>query len=47
LLHNIPTKWLEHGHHWLVLHGRYVCKAKKPLCDKCIVKEWCEYYASK
>ena len=46
LLKNIPQKWLEHAHHWLVLHGRYVCKARKPLCEECSVKEWCEYYAN-
>ncbi len=47
LLSHIPAKWLEHGHHWLVLHGRYICKARKPLCDECPVNEWCEYYNNK
>lgn len=35
LLANIPDKWLKYAHHWLILHGRYVCKARKPLCDIC------------
>jgi len=46
LLINIPKKWLEHAHHWLVLHGRYICKARKPLCETCPVNKWCEYYRS-
>jgi len=44
LLVNIPKKWLEHAHHWLVLHGRYTCKARKPLCSVCDVNQCCEYY---
>ena len=43
LLSIIPKKWLLHAHHWLVLHGRYVCKSRKPLCSKCIVQDLCEY----
>ena len=39
----IPAKWKKHAHHWLILHGRYVCKARKPECGKCIVRQWCEY----
>jgi endonuclease-3 len=31
------------AHHWLILHGRYVCKARTPLCGECPVIEWCEY----
>jgi endonuclease III len=40
----IPKKWKPKAHHWLVLHGRYICKARKPLCDKCLVKKYCEYF---
>jgi len=43
LLKNIPDKWLQHAHHWLILHGRYICKARKPLCSKCNIYEYCEY----
>jgi endonuclease III len=40
----IPKKWLTHGHHWLILHGRYTCKARKPLCSECPIKNYCKYY---
>ena len=43
LVNIIPKKWLLYAHHWLVLHGRYVCKSRKPLCNGCIVKDLCEY----
>ena len=43
LLNVIPKKWLLCAHHWLVLHGRYICKSRKPLCNQCIVKDLCEY----
>lgn len=39
----IPEKFLPNTHHWLVLHGRYTCIARKPLCPKCIIKDLCEY----
>ena len=39
----IPAKWKLGAHHWLILHGRYVCKARKPLCGACVVRELCEY----
>ena len=45
LLKNIPGEYLTHAHHWLILHGRYVCKARKPLCDICQIKDHCDYYA--
>lgn len=41
----IPEKWLKHAHHWLILHGRYVCKARKPECGRCAVAKWCRYNA--
>ena len=41
LLKVIPDKYLHHAHHWLILHGRYVCQARKPRCDVCIVCDLC------
>jgi len=38
-----PAKWKRHAHHWLILHGRYVCKARKPLCEDCIVRDLCGF----
>lgn len=43
LLKVIPKKWLKHAHHWLILHGRYTCKARVPLCPACVVKDLCAY----
>jgi endonuclease-3 len=43
LLEVVPEKYLLHAHHWLILHGRYVCKARKPECWRCIIREWCRY----
>ena len=42
----VPSKWKLHAHHWLILHGRYVCKAKKPDCDNCNINKYCDYYFS-
>ena len=41
LLEVIPGKYLRHAHHWLILHGRYVCQARKPKCDACVVCDLC------
>jgi endonuclease-3 len=41
LLKVIPEKYMRHAHHWLILHGRYVCQARKPKCDVCIVSDLC------
>ncbi len=41
LLKNIPTPYMLHAHHWLILHGRYVCKARKPECERCIISDLC------
>lgn len=41
LLKSIPTRYLLDAHHWLILHGRYVCKARKPECETCIVRDLC------
>lgn len=43
LLKNIPKNWQQHAHHWLILHGRYVCQARKPKCDECKISEYCEF----
>ncbi|WAC47754.1 endonuclease III [Asticcacaulis sp. SL142] len=37
----IPQKWLTRAHHWLILHGRYTCVARKPICESCIVADLC------
>lgn len=41
LLARIPDDYLQHAHHWLILHGRYVCKARRPLCTECVVADLC------
>ena len=43
LLKRIPAEYLQHAHHWLILHGRYVCQARKPRCWECGVREQCRY----
>lgn len=43
LLKIIPEKYLYHAHHWLILHGRYVCKARKPMCASCPVSRYCSF----
>ncbi len=40
---NIPAEYQRHAHHWLILHGRYVCKARKPICTNCIIADLCPY----
>ncbi|MBR1798621.1 MAG: endonuclease III [Bacteroidales bacterium] len=40
----IPKSKLSKAHHWLILHGRYVCVARKPQCEQCYLKQWCDYY---
>ncbi|MBT3307243.1 MAG: endonuclease III [Alphaproteobacteria bacterium] len=40
-----PNQWKLHAHHWLILHGRYVCKARKPMCGECVVNDLCRYKA--
>ncbi len=40
---NIPADFQRHAHHWLILHGRYHCKARKPLCRTCIIRDLCQY----
>lgn len=43
LLKRIPPEYLVGAHHWLILHGRYVCKARKPLCWQCAVSQFCDF----
>jgi len=43
LLKVVPKPYLLHDHHWLILHGRYVCLARKPECYRCSIAEWCRY----
>ncbi|MFV3075084.1 endonuclease III [Niveispirillum fermenti] len=43
LLKRVPRAWRLHAHHWLILHGRYVCKARKPDCPACIVRDLCDF----
>jgi len=43
LVRRIPKDLLRHAHHWLILHGRYVCKARTPECWHCVAKEFCDY----
>ncbi|HSQ72664.1 MAG TPA: endonuclease III, partial [Rubrivivax sp.] len=38
----VPERWRVDAHHWLILHGRYVCLARSPHCDACTVRRWCE-----
>jgi endonuclease-3 len=45
LQQNIPNKFKYNAHHWLILHGRYICKAQKPLCNQCCVNKYCQHYA--
>ncbi len=43
LLKAVPAEFLVDAHHWLILHGRYVCKARKPECPNCVVRSFCRY----
>ena len=45
LLRVVPEQYKRDAHHWLILHGRYTCKARKPLCHDCIIDDLCEYPA--
>jgi len=40
---NVPAEYQRHAHHWLILHGRYTCKARKPMCANCIIRDLCPY----
>jgi endonuclease-3 len=41
---NIPAELIHNAHHWLILHGRYICRARKPLCNQCGLSDFCKYY---
>ncbi len=43
LVRIIPERYLRHAHHWLILHGRYVCKARKPDCEACVIADICKW----
>ena len=43
LLQVIAPEFRLHAHHWLILHGRYICKARRPECPRCPIERWCEY----
>lgn len=43
LLKRIPAEYMVHAHHWLILHGRYICQARKPLCWQCGVSSYCDF----
>ena len=45
LLRFVPTEYKLDAHHWLILHGRYVCKARKPECERCVIVDLCEFPA--
>lgn len=44
LLKNIPKEFIQDAHHWLILHGRYICVARKPKCEQCFLTDLCDYY---
>ena len=43
LLERVPAAFRVHAHHWLILHGRYICQARKPRCAECAVAQWCHF----
>lgn len=46
LVKNIPEEYVATAHHWLILHGRYVCKARRPDCLNCVIKSYCKSYTA-
>ena len=40
---NVPAEYQQHAHHWLILHGRYICKARKPACGACLIRDLCAF----
>lgn len=47
LMRYVPEELMAKSHHWLILHGRYVCLARKPKCSECGISEYCRFYAKK
>jgi endonuclease III len=47
LMKHLPADMIGRAHHWLILHGRYICKAREPLCNQCGLNEFCKYYKDK
>jgi endonuclease III len=45
LVARTPERWLPHAHHWLILHGRYICQAKRPRCRDCVIRDICRFEA--
>ena len=45
LIAHLPTEVVARAHHWLILHGRYTCTARKPKCMECGIKDFCRYYS--
>ncbi len=43
LIRVVPEKYRLHAHHWLILHGRYTCIARRPLCEKCVIADLCKW----
>jgi endonuclease-3 len=43
LMEVVPDQYKKHAHHWLILHGRYVCVARRPLCEKCVIADLCKW----
>jgi len=43
LLKSVPPEFMQHAHHWLILHGRYVCVARKPKCPACLIRDLCDF----
>ncbi len=47
LVKYIPAELIPKAHHWILLHGRYICQARNPKCNECGITEWCRYYTKK
>ena len=47
LIKHIPPELIPKAHHWLILHGRYVCRARRPECERCGLTEWCKWFGEK
>ena len=43
LVKRVPAEFMLHAHHWLILHGRYICKARKPRCPDCLIRDLCDF----